>query len=173
MQSLITLAIIAVLAKSSFCADPSYDIEDNDRFRPLSEIVLTLAAEGKKPPTVSRTDVPVYAQQRRKNSAPIEKTWEPSKLCNFPLYFEDVPLENYGQSRHHLIQPAVSGFRFLIDAAAIPYKTTLDPMCQSEYSLGLYRPGSPTPCVIQVLPWDLKAALVEAGAVVGLAFALP
>lgn len=99
--------------------------------------------------------------------------WLPSEVAFQPLYFDDVPLERYGQSVCPVIQPVLSGVHFFGMFPIMPYKIGVDRTHDCISSLGYYRPGSAAPCVRQRLPWETDAALIESGAWVGLIFLLP
>ena len=96
--------------------------------------------------------------------------WEPTNLYHYPIYFEDVPLERYGHTRHYLIQPVFSGVKFAVQFLGIPYQMTLCPPLMKQYSLGYYRPGEFVPCKYYQIPWNAEAALVEAGVITGAYF---
>ncbi len=98
--------------------------------------------------------------------------WEPPGLKHRPLYFEEPNLERYGY-HHGVLQPVVSGAHFYSRVIALPYLMTLDRPYHSQYALGHYRPGSVVPYHKHRIPFDAKAALVQAGVVTGLIFALP
>lgn len=103
----------------------------------------------------------------------MEFSWEPSELVFQPPYWEHTPLERYGQTRHPRLQPVLSGLHFFGTFAIIPYKMGIDGPHDHISTLGYYRPGSPTPCLRQRLPWEWNAALLEAGAWTGMVFILP
>jgi hypothetical protein len=145
------------------------------QFKELSAIRVGLQLEGKElPPDCSEH---VFEGIRR--SAPmrdslIEFGWAPANFFHRPLYFEDVPLERYGQSVCPHLQPILSGGRFFLTLPILPYKMGVDHPHDCVTTLGYYRPGICAPCVMQVPPpleWD--AALLEAGTVVGLVLLLP
>jgi hypothetical protein len=75
--------------------------------------------------------------------------WTPSELAYHPLYFDDVPLERYGQTACPVVQPVLSGARFFGTLPILPYRMCIDPPCSCVWAYGMYRPGSPTPCVHQ------------------------
>jgi hypothetical protein len=102
-----------------------------------------------------------------------ELNWAPTELTHQPLYFDDVPLERYGQSHAPLFQPLISGARFFGTLPVLPYKVGLDRPHDRVSTLGYYRSGTPAPCVHQTLPLDFQSAFVEGGAWVGLLFLLP
>ncbi len=99
--------------------------------------------------------------------------WKASGLCHKPLYFEQVQLERYGHSWGPYIQPLVSGAHFFATVPILPYKMGLKTPNECVYSLGYYRPGSCAPYMIDPVPFTWRAALFEAGAVVGVAAAIP
>jgi len=99
--------------------------------------------------------------------------WQPADLAHQPLYFDQQPLERYGQTPLPRLQPILSGAHFFASIAALPYKVGVDRVYAPVYTLGYYRPGSPAPCLRQRLPWELDAAALESGAWLGLIFLLP
>ncbi len=109
----------------------------------------------------------------RKIPTPIVFTWKASALCHKPLYFEDVQLERYGHGICPLLQPALSGARFWVTIPFVPYLMGTYPPTQCVYDLGYYRPGSCAPNMIQPCPISMRGALIEAGAIVGAAYAIP
>ena len=109
----------------------------------------------------------------RKAPTPITFTWKASSLCYKPLYFEDVQLERYGHYRNPYLQPFVSRARFLLTVPCLPYLMGVDPPNQCVYDLGYYRPGNCAPSMLEPIPISLRGGLLQAGAVVGLAAAIP
>ena len=109
----------------------------------------------------------------RKVPTPIVFTWKASAVCHTPLYFEDVQLERYGHGICPLLQPALSGVRFWVTIPFVPYLMGTYPPTQCVYDLGYYRPGSCAPNMIQPCPISMRGALIEAGAIVGAAYAIP
>jgi hypothetical protein len=102
-----------------------------------------------------------------RNFAHIHYSWEPTNLYHRPIYFEDVPLERYGHTRHYLLQPFVSGVKFGVQLFGLPYQMVLYPPCTRQYSLGYYRPGECAPYKYYQIPLNAEAALVEAGLITG------
>ena len=49
-------------------------------------------------------------------------SWQATEFWHRPLYFDDVPLERYGQMHHPLIQPWLSGVHFFGNVPLLPYK---------------------------------------------------
>ena len=78
---------------------------------------------------------------RTRKWAGIDFTWEPTNFCSWPLYFEDVQLERYGQTVVPLLQPLVSATEFLGTFPLLPIKMAVDPPRHCVYALGYYRPG--------------------------------
>jgi hypothetical protein len=100
-------------------------------------------------------------------------TWKASALCHKPLYFEDVQLERYGHEWGPLAQPVISAAHFFGTLPILPYKMGLETPNECVYALGYYRPNSCAPYMIEPIGFTWRAALVEAGAVVGTAAVLP
>lgn len=72
--------------------------------------------------------------------------WAPTDLCYWPLYFEDVQLERYGQTLAPRFQPLLSGAHFYASFCLLPASMVIDrPFC-CVYTLGYRRPGSRVPC---------------------------
>ena len=99
--------------------------------------------------------------------------WKASALCHKPLYFENESLERYGHSWGPYVQPLVSGAHFFSRLPILPYEMGLEPPNECIYALGHYRPGSCAPYMIDPIPFTFRAALFEAGAVVGAAAVIP
>ena len=112
-------------------------------------------------------------EYRRKAPTPITFTWKASSLCYKPLYFEDVQLERYGHYCHPFLQPFCSRVRFWLTIPCLPYLMGVNPPNECIYDLGYYRPGNCAPSMIEPIPISLRGGLLEAGAVVGLAAAIP
>lgn len=100
-------------------------------------------------------------------------TWTSSELFHLPAYFEDVPLERYGQTICPVVQPAISAAHFFGTLPILPYKMGLDHPRRPVSSFGYYRPGSPTPPTRYHLPWNRHGALLESGAWIGAVMLLP
>lgn len=94
-------------------------------------------------------------------------TWHASALCHKPLYFEEAQLERYGHTAGRIRQPILSGAHFFGSMIMLPYQMAISPPWECEYSLGYYRPGSCAPWHLPPFPFSPKAALTQAGVVVG------
>jgi hypothetical protein len=99
--------------------------------------------------------------------------WAASNQYHQPLYFDDTPLERYGQTLHPILQPWISGARFFATFPIIPYKIGVDRTHDHIYTLGNYRPGSPTPRVVERLPLEVDATLIQAATWVALIAIFP
>jgi len=99
--------------------------------------------------------------------------WKASALCHKPLYFEDEQLERYGHSFSPCLQPFVSGAHFFSHIPVLPYCMGVEPPCECIYALGHYRPGNCAPYMCNPIPISPRGALIQAGAVVGTAAAVP
>jgi hypothetical protein len=102
-----------------------------------------------------------------RNFAHIHYCWEPTNLYHNPIYFEDVDLERYGHTRNYLVQPVFSLLKFGGQLVGLPYQMSIYPMWDRQYSLGYYRPGEWVPYKYCQVPWNAKAAVVEAGVITG------
>ena len=74
--------------------------------------------------------------------------WAAPDFSHKPLYFEDVALERYGQTRGIIRQPFVSGFHYLKSAVFLPYYSLYDPINSCDGPLGYCRPGESVNCVV-------------------------
>lgn len=75
--------------------------------------------------------------------------WAAPNINYEPLFFEDVALERYGQTRGLIRQPFVSAAEYLKSAAFLPYASIYDPIDSCDYPLGYCRPGDSVQCVKQ------------------------
>ena len=105
--------------------------------------------------------------------AEFEFNWAASDLFHQPAYFDDPILERYGQSNGPVIQPILSGAHFFSQFPLMPYKIGIDRTHDHVYTLGYYRPGSPTPLLGRRLPLEADAASFEAMTWVALFLILP
>lgn len=99
--------------------------------------------------------------------------WKAAALCHKPLYFEDEALERYGHSWGPCCDPLVSGAHFFSRLPILPYCMGISPPCECQYALGHYRPGSCAPYMCDPVPIMSRAALIQAGSVVGAAVLIP
>jgi len=147
--------------------------------KPLAKISLQIAPTGDKLPPCCFGDAKVglnerfYCTHGARSPARFYMHWLPSELAHNPAYFQDVALARYGQGRSPCVQPFVSGAKFIGTAFSLPYRMGVDHPHDLVYTLGYERPGNYAPCVYQQLPWNKKAAILQAGAIVTGAFLYP
>jgi hypothetical protein len=154
------------------CPSPE---EAQRQFKRLSDIRVGMQLEGKELPPDCSGDVFQGIRPGIAATATItEFHWAPANFFHQPLYFDDTPLERYGQSVAPHFQPIISGGRFFLTLPIMPYKIGYDHPYDCVTTLGLYRPGVCAPCVMQVPPpLQLDSALLQAGTAVAIALAVP
>ena len=108
-----------------------------------------------------------------RNWMPLTFTWKASALCHKPLYFEQKRVERYGHSFGPIAQPIISGAHFFGHFITLPYQMGIHPPHECEYALGHYRPGSCAPYLFPPLPLSIRGGILQAGATVGLIYAIP
>ncbi len=144
-------------------------------FKDLSEIQVGMRLVGKEtPPDCSGSVFQGMRPSTSLSDSISEFHSAPANFFHQPLYFDDTPLERYGQSVSPHFQPFISGGRFFLALPIIPYKIGYDHPYECVTTLGQYRPGVCAPCVMQVPPplqWN--SALLQAGTTVGLVLLLP
>lgn len=145
-----------------------------ERNSDLSAIRLSAAPPSESPSAQNplRTSRPDDDSVRAGRHDPQFVSWVPPALSHKPVYFEEVGVERYGQTRSPALQPLISGGKFLANAAILPYKMGVDSPHRISYDVGLARPGSPTPGVRETLPFSLKGMLYQGAATTGAAFFL-
>lgn len=164
--------------------EPLSDPEADARriYRPISQVTVNTALPpGTLPRTMERQEgdpspvvMPLIGDQRLEGGWGDQMfQWSATQFCHQPLYFEEVNLERYGYQCNPVVQPLVSGAHFFLTVPALPYKMTVNPPRECVYTLGYYRPGDRVPWQRNRLPWDTRAAAVQAGVAVGLVFLIP
>ncbi|HEX6960958.1 MAG TPA: hypothetical protein VF175_03770 [Lacipirellula sp.] len=153
-----------------------------DIFRPITEVAADATRpEGLLPEQVleqpgrdEADELPEVGDPRLQAGwAENSFEWSATKLCHGPLYFEEVNLERYGYQCRPCLQPFVSGAHFFLTVPTLPYQMTVHPPRECIYTLGHYRPGSRVPWQRHHLPWDARAAAVQASVTTGLVFLIP
>ena len=178
---LIVLALLIGPAAVALSAEegltrPERDPCDVDlQFNPISNVTVGLKLDPSKIPTDCSKDLFVGPQRpTAKFSSLTDFCWQPSNFFHQPLYFDDAPLERYGQSLCPHLQPVLSGARFFITLPAIPYKIGVDHTHDCVTNLGKYRARELRPCVKETLPLcDLDGALLTAGTALVMVLCLP
>ena len=183
------LLVLAVIGGQSARADepealppePLDEVECPDeetlrsQFKPISEVRLRLHAEAKQlPADCSRVLFESTRPSNARSNAVRNVHWQPTNFLHQPLYFDDVPLERYGQTLSPCWQPVLSGARFYLTLPVIPWKMGYDHPYDCVTTLGLYRPGVCAPCMREKLPpRNPQSTLLETATVLGFVFLLP
>jgi len=181
-QTITLVLIIALCSVGNLFAqeerpefNPCQAVENLTLFKPLGEIRTNLTNDGLRlPPDCSESFFgQVSAGGSIRFAASKVYTWQPTNFFHMPAYFDDVPLERYGQTRHPHIQPLFSGTKFFLQLLAIPYKMGVNRPHDCVTTLGHQPPGNCVPCLKQSLPHEAAATFIEAAAAVGVVFLLP
>ena len=103
-------------------------------------------------PTNGKSPADLSGQLTNRSSLPSVNSdklfaWAAPNITYNPLYFEDVALERYGQTRGFVKQPYFSAVRFLKSATLLPYNSFYDPIDSCDGPLGYCRPGDRVNCV--------------------------
>jgi hypothetical protein len=144
-------------------------------FKPIDQISVNIRpAEGVLPLDCSEgLFIPADKEPRPEAACWSVFYWVPTNMAHQPAYWDEIPLERYGQSVCPIAQPFLSGAHFFTVFPLIPYKIGIDGTHELVYTLGYYRIGDCAPPVRQRLPWEVDAALLEAGVWTGLIYAFP
>jgi hypothetical protein len=149
LQLLLVLHVVAqeprlARRKTNMQAPPVAD----EAFKPLDQIQVVPRLDRPVLPEDRATDLfspPAPASPealRRADWQTSVYAWTPPEFFHRPLYFDDQPLERYGQSVHPRLQPAVSTGKFFKDVVFLPYYLVIDGHHQWVSPLGWDRPGS-------------------------------
>ena len=154
--------------------EPDPDVAANDPCRNLcpkpGDCAETPNEEFKVCPEVETLTDEEYATRY---IPPAHYAWAAPNLHYNPLYFEDVQLERYGHTYWEPVQPFVSVGKFGAQLIGLPYQMAIDPPHKKIYPLGYYRPGECAPKLHYQVPWNTKAAAVQAGATAGAILLVP
>ena len=133
------------------------DLEDDEppvrpmtqwNLKPMSSINPGFRSTGGKSPADQSWQLTGRGSMPIANSEKLF-AWAAPDITYKPLYFEDVALERYGQTRGVFRQPFVSGMHYLKSAAFLPYFSLYDPVNACDGPLGYCRPGERVSCVTQ------------------------
>ena len=142
-------------------SEQPYTVGGMASIRPITQISTDIRlGEQKLPPDNARTlfgDSLPHSRlaMNRMDWPDIAFWWVPTEFSHWPLYFDDIPLERYGQTSCRLAQPGLSGVHFFGNVALLPYELLVDLPCSRITQLGYHRPGSDAPAVrerLRVLP---------------------
>jgi len=125
------------IARAEFGAWPSKSIQ---------EVRLDLAEHGAQSPEDRSNRLFDSSRRLGSDVAATNKVfaWAAPNIKYQPLYFEDVALERYGQTKGLVTQPIVSAGRFLADKAFLGARALRVSPKSCDSPLGFCRPGSPT-----------------------------
>ena len=172
------LALVALAGATDALGQPPVRPAPKDCFKPtfksLHNIELNIQSSKQKPTDCSNhlfTKTTTHLPSRMQTARTFH--WEATDFSHQPLYFDNVPLERYGQTRSPLLQPFISGAHFFGTLPVLPYKMGIDRYKDKIYTLGYYRSGSFAPCTRQRLPFEWDAVLFESGAWVALVLFVP
>ncbi len=129
-------------------ADPSPTKQEKDdglKFKSISDIQVSPKVKGAKPENKFPEVLKLIENQPARQHSPKMAIFEAPNICYRPLYFEDVALERYGQTQGRLLQPWVSGARFLGQGFFLQYNGLVNGPWHCESPYGYARPGSCTP----------------------------
>jgi len=135
--------------------DPAVVALDRSGMRPLDELGINIRpSQGPMPADRSNLlesgTVDPFAYARTDSSVSFQ--WEPPAVLHGPLYFEDVPLVYYGQTRAPYLQPVICGVKFAENVLLLPYKMCVNPPGHLVFNLRTYpRPGTAMPCLHQCI----------------------
>jgi len=112
----------------------------------IRQVGLDLAEHGAKSPEDRSSRLFNSSRRVDGNIAASEKVfaWAAPNISYQPLYFEDVALERYGQTKGLVKQPFVSAGRFLADKVLLGTRALRVPPKSCDSPLGYCRPGSPS-----------------------------
>lgn len=115
----------------------------------------------------------VTPQWVQSNPGPIYSPSRPASAVPYqPLYFEEVNLERYGRGCG-VVQPAISGMRFIATIPALPYAMSVHDSRKAYYWNWPYPAGTAAPPVRELPPVQWDSLLLEGTAITGAAFLIP
>lgn len=183
LAALLLVPAASIFAQAPLPPEPDFNpcqaveqaLADGSLFKPLAEIKSVLSTDGQRMPqdcSVLQFVSQVSGSESR-FYRDIDYYWRPTDFFHMPAYFDDVPLERYGQTKFPRLQPVVSGTKFILQLPVVPYKIGVDRPHDCISTLGHRPPGDCVPCIRQRLPKELDAAFLQAASTVGLVFLLP
>jgi len=112
----------------------------------IQQVRLDLVEHGATAPEDRSSRLFGSSQRIAGNVAATEKVfaWAAPNINYQPLYFEDVALERYGQTKGLVKQPFVSAGRFLADKVLLGTRALRVSPKSCDSPLGYCRPGSPS-----------------------------
>ncbi len=140
---MVSPAVVASSAEEDLVLPNNGPCDVDLQFDRISKVTVGLKLDPSKIPTdCSKNLFGSPQRSAAKFSSLTDFHWQPSNFFHQPLYFDDAPLERYGQSLCPHLQPVLSGARFFITLPAIPYKIGVDHTHDCVTNLGKYCAGS-------------------------------
>ncbi len=139
--------------------EPSVDGAIFDQVNPLKKPMSMLSLDVRemssdapqdRSTALSQTD---YGRWASFTPQPIAFAWAAPDIRYQPLYFENVRLERYGQTRGPWKEVGDGAVHFFASAALLPYHARFDRPRSCDYPLGYCRPGNSTCCTRQLQWW--------------------
>lgn len=108
---------------------------------------------------------------RRYGGEYVARQWDPTaaifrgpNVHYYPLYFEQVALERYGQHFGNLFAPWCAHLMFFADAALLPYSIGKSPPWACHNDVGFFKPGDIVPFRIYRPVCDTNGSVLQATA---------
>lgn len=122
-----------------------------DLMRPITEVSIDIRHSDKKIPFDRSVELQNYVTPDWTSLAMPEMAfmWQSPDIRYQQLYFENVPLERYGQTVTPYRQVYRSGAHFFCSVVFLPYHMIVDPSKSCDTPLGYCRPGNDVPWVHQ------------------------
>lgn len=117
----------------------------------ISDISLDVREKSENAPEDIAAKLVVSQAGRWSAFQPTTKVfaWAAPDIRYQPLYFQNVPLERYGQTKAPYLETVHSAAHFFTSIALLPYHMHRDNTGSCDYPLGFCRPGDIVPCTIQ------------------------
>lgn len=139
--------------------DPSESVlqDINPLRRPMASLSVDIREHANQAPSDHSTALTQARPDMWTSFAPspIGFAWTAPNIRYQPLYFENVPLERYGQTRGPWREVGDSGFHFFASTMLLPYHAKHDRYHGCDYPLGFCRPGNAVGKVRQLHWWGL------------------
>ena len=120
---------------------------NNRVMRRVTELNLKIDDHDKRVPTDRTKSFLNATTQSWDSFSPPELSfmWTAPDICYQPLYYQDVALERYGQTKNPHQQVIKSAAHFFVSTITLPAQVYLDHPKSCDTPLGNYRPGNVAP----------------------------
>lgn len=115
----------------------------------MREIKLDVRDNGKRTPEDRSKELSTFGGPANRPASNKVFAWAAPDIRYQPLYFEDVPLERYGQTLPAYRQSARSTLHFFKSFILLPHQMRHDPPGSCDYPLGFCRPGNEISYVLE------------------------